>query len=78
MTPMATARMVLVHSLVRARPLRSSVMRMAMRSALMAPGAPQAMMMPATMKEATKPSRPPPMLASMVTVCLAMSPSCGL
>ncbi|MOA64273.1 hypothetical protein D3C78_1902670 [compost metagenome] len=64
--------------MVSASPLRSSVMRMAMRSALAAPGAPQAIMMPATMKEKTKPSKPPPMLARMPTTFLARSPSCGL
>lgn len=38
MTPWSTARMVLVHSLARAWPFCSSVIRMAMRQALTAPG----------------------------------------
>ena len=76
MTPWATARMVLVHRRVRVTPLFSSVIRMAIRWALMAPAAPQAIIIPETINEIIKPISPPLMLAKILRNCLAMSPIC--
>ena len=49
---------------------------MAIRWALMAPAAPQAIIIPETINEIIKPISPPPMLAKILRNCLAMSPIC--